>query len=122
MNATERCTAIIHHEEPDRLPIYLMGFPPYSKVFKEFRAKENELFDSDYGGNDDNILLTPLGDFTMRYFFGGEVEMCGVGMIYGVYNHALNEDGTISDDPLFPITVIPVKKPIILTILVLRRN
>ena len=73
MNATERCTAIIHHEEPDRLPIYLMGFPPYSKVFKEFRAKENELFDSDYGGNDDNILLTPLGDFTMRYFFGGEV-------------------------------------------------
>ena len=33
--------------------------------------------------------------------------MCGVGMIYGVYNHALNEDGTISDESLVSHNLTP---------------
>jgi hypothetical protein len=106
MNATERAMAIINHTEPDRLPTYLMGFPPYSKVYKEYLAKEDEIFNSPYGDNDENILLTPLGDFTLPYYFGGEIVMYGVGINFNFNNLKLNEDGTVSDD-LFRFQEIP---------------
>lgn len=38
MTAEERLRAIFNHEEPDRLPIYLMAVPAYSQTTREFRA------------------------------------------------------------------------------------
>ncbi len=81
MNATERLLATINFEEPDRVPTYVMGIPAYSRCYKEFIAREDEIFgDGGWGDDEDNILLTPMGDFTMKYYFGADVEMTGIGI------------------------------------------
>jgi Uroporphyrinogen decarboxylase (URO-D) len=80
MNASERFLTVINHEEPDRVPHYVMGIHAYSRCYKEFWAKEDEIFEGEWGDNEENILLTPLGDYSMKYYFGGDVEMTGIGM------------------------------------------
>ncbi|MHA1683022.1 MAG: uroporphyrinogen decarboxylase family protein [Promethearchaeota archaeon] len=100
MNATERFLATIHHEEPDRVPCYVMGIPPYSRCYKEFIEREDEIFgDGGWGDNDDNILLTPMGDYTLKYYFGADVEMAGVGIADQVETFLLNDDLTVNPDP-----------------------
>jgi hypothetical protein len=97
MTATQRALAIINHEEPDRLPMYLMGFPPYSLVFKEFIQAEENIPEFE---DESNIIITPLGDWTMHYYFGGEIFMYGVGCQGPHFqNLLLNSDGTLTDDP-----------------------
>lgn len=79
MSAKERFEMVISHKDPDRIPIYLMGVPVYSRVHKEllkYHEKEFEKFTDD----DKNLLITSLGDFTTRYYFGSEVEMETVGV------------------------------------------
>lgn len=96
MNATERFLATIQHEEPDRVPCYVMGIPSYSKCYKEFIAREDEIFgEGGWGDDDDNILLTPMGDFTIKYYFGSDVEMTSIGIQYPPHDI---EDGTIELD------------------------
>jgi uroporphyrinogen decarboxylase len=100
MSAVDRVMATIHHEEPDRVPMYVMGIPPYSRCFKEFKAKEDEIFDGEYGENPDNILLTPLGDYTLKYYFGADVEMYGVGIHTKFGDFPLDvKTGKIIEDP-----------------------
>lgn len=98
MTATERGLATIRHEEPDRVPTYLMGIPPYSKCYKEFWAKEDEIFEGDWGKDEKNILLTPLGDFTMRYYMGDEVMMYGVGIHTNFVDQILDSHDKIIQD------------------------
>lgn len=103
MNATERALTLIEHKEPDRVPTYVMGIPVYSKCYKEFWAKEDEVFD-DLAEDDDNILLTPLGDFTMRYYFGSEVETTGFSISSPSFsNFMLDDQGKIIEDRNEPI-------------------
>ncbi|MHA1700550.1 MAG: uroporphyrinogen decarboxylase family protein [Promethearchaeota archaeon] len=100
MNATERALAIINHEEPDRVSTYIMGIPPYSKCYKEFLEREDEIFgDGSWGDDDDNILLTPMGDYTLKYYFGADIEMTGIGIITGFRNLLLDADGSVNEDP-----------------------
>ncbi|MHA1792571.1 MAG: uroporphyrinogen decarboxylase family protein [Promethearchaeota archaeon] len=100
MNATERFITTINHEEPDRVPCYIMGIPPYSKCYKEFFGREDEIFgEGGWGDDDDNILLTPMGDFTMKYYFGADVEMTGISVKNSQPNLLLNDDGTVNEDP-----------------------
>lgn len=101
MTATERFLATIHHEEPDRVTMYVMGIPPYSRCHKEFAAREDEIFGPGGWGDDDrNVMLTPMGDMTMRYYFGGEVEMASIGVSgRGSTPLLVNADGTVNPDP-----------------------
>ena len=71
MNATERALAIIHREEPDRVSTYLMGIPPYSKCHKEYKELER----SKTSHPKIKTMITPLGNFTMPYFFGTDIEL-----------------------------------------------
>ncbi len=80
MTATERFIATIKHAEPDRVSCYVMGIPPYSLCYKEFIERERKGELEAFFDNDDNIMITPMGDFTMKYFFGGDVEMAGIGV------------------------------------------
>jgi hypothetical protein len=98
MTATERGLTTIRHEEPDRVPTYLMGIPSYSKCYKEFWAKEDEIFDGVWGQDEKNILLTPLGDFTMRYYMGDEVMMYGVGIHANFVDLILDSHEKIIED------------------------
>jgi hypothetical protein len=100
MTATERVLATIHHEEPDRAPCYVMGIPPYSKCFKEFEDREERGELDDFFNNDKNIMITPIGDMTLKYFFGADVEMTGISVQgKGRPNYIVNEDGSINPDP-----------------------
>ncbi len=99
MNATERVEATINFQEPDRVPTYIMGIPPYSRCYKEYVEKEDELFgEGGWGDNDENILLTPLGDYTMKYYFGADVEMLGIGIHTDFSKKVLDEDDNIIED------------------------
>lgn len=97
MTATERFLTTIDHEEPDRVPMHLMGVPPYSRTFQEWLAREEELMD-EWTEDDYNVLITPLGDFTLRYFLGSELETWGVGIATGFAPLALDDDGRPVDD------------------------
>ncbi len=100
MNATERFRATIHHQEPDRVPCYVMGIPPYSKCYKEFVEREEMGKLDDFFDNDENIMITPMGDYTLKYFFGAEVEMAGIGVHHhGGNNLLFNDDGSLDLDP-----------------------
>lgn len=99
MTAAERVLATIHHEEPDRAPCYVMGIPPYSKCYKEFvdREAHDQL---DFFENDNNIMITPMGDMTLKYFFGADVEMTAIGIKSPPFNNLLvNPDGSLNPDP-----------------------
>jgi len=99
MNATERVRATINFEEPDRVPTYIMGIPPYSRCFKEYREKEDDIFaEGGWGDKEENILLTPMGDYTMKYYFGADVEMTGIGIQTQFNDRVLNEDGSTSEN------------------------
>ncbi len=79
MGATERVETLLNHEEPDRIPIYLMGIPPYSLTYKQLFEEYEDEFD-EWTEDDNNLLLTPLGDYTIRYYLGSEVETKGIGI------------------------------------------
>ncbi|MFX0101182.1 MAG: uroporphyrinogen decarboxylase family protein [Candidatus Hodarchaeota archaeon] len=101
MTATERVLATINHEEPDRVPCYVMGIPSYSKCYIEYLEREDEIFgDGGWGDDDENILLTPMGDYTLKYYFGADVEMAPIGIQYSATSNKLfNDDGTVNEDP-----------------------
>jgi uroporphyrinogen-III decarboxylase len=97
MTAKERFLCVIRHEEPDRLPIFLMGVPEYSKCYLELTANNEKMLD-EWTDKDENVLLTPLGDLTTRYFFGAEVETHGVGISYSFEDKEVNDKGAIVGD------------------------
>ncbi len=97
MTATERVQATVRHEEPDRVPVYLMSIPPYSKTYIEWLAREDEIMDA-WTANDNNILLTPLGDFTLRYFFGADVETRGINIAPNYKTQYLDAEGNLTED------------------------
>ncbi len=100
MTATERFLATIRHEEPDRVPCYVMGIPPYSLCHKEFMEREEKGEFDAFFEDDANIMITPMGDYTMKYFFGAEVEMTGIGVQGKARTtHIVKDDGTIDPDP-----------------------
>ncbi len=100
MTATERFKVTIKHEEPDRVPCYVMGIPPYSLCHKEFIMREEQGLLDKFFDNDENIMITPMGDYTMKYFFGADVEMTGIGVQgKGRTTHIVKDDGTIDPDP-----------------------
>jgi len=100
MTATERVLASIRHEEPDRVPCYIMGIPPYSKCYKEFVERERKEELAGFFDNDANIVITPMGDYTLKYFFGADVEMAGIGVQgRGSPTYLLNADDSINPDP-----------------------
>ncbi|MHA1372286.1 MAG: uroporphyrinogen decarboxylase family protein [Promethearchaeota archaeon] len=73
MDATERYRAILDGEEPDRVPIHLMGIPEYSTTMIQFIEREDEIMENDPFFQDEaNILITPLGDKTLPYYFGAD--------------------------------------------------
>lgn len=98
MTATERVLATLAHEEPDRCPIFLMGIPPYSRTYLEWQAREEEIMDA-WTENEDHLLFTPLGDYTLRYFFGTEFEAHGVGIQPRFHTKVLDEHGNEVTDP-----------------------
>ncbi|MHA1730743.1 MAG: hypothetical protein ACTSU5_02315, partial [Promethearchaeota archaeon] len=79
MTAVERVLACANHEEPDRLPIYLMAIPEYSQTIKDL--KEVPGVWDDFVGNPDNRIDAPLkflaekpDRFSVRYFLGTELQ------------------------------------------------
>ena len=80
MSAKERFETVIAHKEPDRIPIYLMGIPVYSRVHKELLKYHEKEFE-EFTDRDENLILTEIGDFTTRYYFGSEIEMESVGIL-----------------------------------------
>jgi hypothetical protein len=100
MTATERVKASLLRQEPDRAPCYVMGIPNYSKCYKEFIKREGNGELDDFFDNDDNLLLTPMGDFTLKYFFGADMEMTSVGMHFPPFlNLLVNPNGSLNPDP-----------------------
>ncbi len=98
MTAQDRVLAVVNHEQPDRVPTYLMGMPAYADFYQEFLAREDdptlgfEAFTEDPA----NLKFTPLGDLTVPYFFGQEC----VGMradIKGQFNQWIDKDGNFVD-------------------------
>ncbi|HMF31905.1 MAG TPA: hypothetical protein VKK79_10840, partial [Candidatus Lokiarchaeia archaeon] len=61
MGQKERLETVLNHQEPDRLPFYLMGMPDYGDFFQEFLSREEELLDP-WTEDDQNVVLTPCGD------------------------------------------------------------
>ncbi|MBD3352610.1 MAG: hypothetical protein GF364_14070 [Candidatus Lokiarchaeota archaeon] len=94
MTANERVKKVINHEEPDRIPVYLMGIPPYSQVYIELMANDEAILDQ-WTENDENIILTPMGDFTVRYNLGTEVETRSIGIRSDFTNKHLDENNKI---------------------------
>ncbi|MHA1732478.1 MAG: hypothetical protein ACTSU5_11075 [Promethearchaeota archaeon] len=74
MTPTERALAVLNHEVPDRVPIYLMGMPAYGGFFQEFleREEDPELGFEEFTREPNNLKITPFGDQTIPYFFGQE--------------------------------------------------
>ncbi|MEX2718932.1 MAG: uroporphyrinogen decarboxylase family protein [Candidatus Sigynarchaeum springense] len=100
MTATERFLTTIHHEEPDRVPYYVMGIPPYSRCYKEFVEREKRGEFEAFFDDDSNIMITPMGDYTLKYFFGADVEMTSIGVQgRGRPIYLVKDDGTIDPDP-----------------------
>lgn len=97
MSAIERFKTVINHQEPDRIPIFLMGAPPYSDVYIEI-MKNNQAILDQWTENDENIVITPLGDYTIRYNLGAEVETYGVGIITDFTSKYIDKDGNILGD------------------------
>jgi hypothetical protein len=94
MTAVERFKTVINNQEPDRLPIYLMGVPPYSDACIEIMAN-NEAILEKWTENDENILITPMGDYTLRYNLGAEVETFGIGIQIDFVSKYVDKDGKI---------------------------
>lgn len=101
MTATERVLAEVNHEEPDRVPIFLMGMPDYSDFFQEFlRRQEDPAVGFDAFTDDNaNIKLTPFGDLTIPYFFGHECASRGID-IEGQFRKWLDDAGNLHDGAL----------------------
>ncbi|MHA1819717.1 MAG: uroporphyrinogen decarboxylase family protein [Promethearchaeota archaeon] len=97
LTAIERFKKVIHHEEPDRLPIFLMGIPEYSQCYIELMEEEEDLLD-EFTEDDENVLLTPFGDYTIRYFFGAEVEPRSVNVKLDFKKKILDENNKIIGD------------------------
>jgi hypothetical protein len=96
MTATERVLAAVNHEEPDRVPTFLMGMPQYGDFFQEFLRRES---DPAFGWEaftevDANLKLTPFGDLTMPYFFGHECAQRGIDL-EGQFKLWVKPDGTL---------------------------
>lgn len=76
LTQTERLRRVLNHESPDRVPCYLMGMPEYSDFYQEFKAHEDELL-ATYTEKDENVILTPCGDYTIPVFFGADIIVRG---------------------------------------------
>ncbi|MBD3186680.1 hypothetical protein GF325_07645, partial [Candidatus Bathyarchaeota archaeon] len=100
MGATERFETIINRDGlPDRIPIHLMGIPAYSDAMIEFIEREDEIMEHDpFFLDDDNILITPLGDKTLPYYFGAEDAMYSTGIKKDM-RCTLDASGNIVKDP-----------------------
>lgn len=81
MNQYERLKTLLDHQEPDRVPCYINGMPIYSDFFQEFKKREDTLLDK-YTDNEENVLLTPSGDFTTSVFFGADLMVRGTRIDY----------------------------------------
>ncbi|HME54980.1 MAG TPA: uroporphyrinogen decarboxylase family protein [Candidatus Lokiarchaeia archaeon] len=81
MTQRERLDAVLNHQQPDRLPFYLMGYPRFGSFYQEFLKCEDELLDA-YTGDDRNVLLTPCGDYTINAFFGADIITRGLSVDY----------------------------------------
>ncbi|HME53883.1 MAG TPA: uroporphyrinogen decarboxylase family protein [Candidatus Lokiarchaeia archaeon] len=100
MTASERVLATIRHEEPDRAPCFLMGIPPYSKCFKEFEDREEHGQLDEFFDDEANIMITPMGDMTLKYFFGADLEMTSIGVRgRNSPTYLLNPDDSLNPDP-----------------------
>lgn len=97
MGATERFKTVINHEEPDRIPIFLMGIPVYSTAYIELMANDEERLD-EWTEIDENILITPMGDYTIRYILGSELENKSIGIISDFTNKHVDKQGNILGD------------------------
>lgn len=100
MGATERVLATINHEEPDRVPIYLMGMPDYSDFYQEFLRRESDprLGFEAWTTDDANLKFTPFGDLTMPYFFGQECAHASVD-IQGRFKKWIDAEGQFIPQP-----------------------
>jgi len=97
MNATERFKTTISHKEPDRVPIFLTGVHPYSKVYIELMQNYDEILD-EWTEDEKNLIITPIGDFTIRYFLGSELEHFSIGLNDSFTNKIIDENNKIIGD------------------------
>lgn len=99
MGATERVWTAVNLEEPDRVPIYLMGMPAYADFYQEFlrREEDDALGFSEFTEVPGNLKFTPLGDLTVPYFFGQEVAHCRVD-VEGRFTKPVDEEGRVVED------------------------
>lgn len=97
MNCTQRIRSILNHEIPDRVPIYLMGFPEYGDFFQEFLSSYQKLFEK-WTDDEKNIIITPFGDFTTQYFFGHEMIVKGTDIDVDFFKW-INEKGEFIEEP-----------------------
>ncbi|HMF29954.1 MAG TPA: uroporphyrinogen decarboxylase family protein [Candidatus Lokiarchaeia archaeon] len=99
MTATERVLTAVNREEPDRVPIFLMGMPIYSDFYQEFlrRQEDPTLGFEAFTENDENVKITPFGDLTVPYFFGHEVAQRGID-IEGQFTRRVDAEGNFIED------------------------
>lgn len=76
LTQADRLRKVLNHEEPDRVPCFLMDMDRAGKFWQEFIRREPELMDA-YTEEESNILLTPCGDFTIPAFFGADIIVKG---------------------------------------------
>jgi uroporphyrinogen decarboxylase len=76
LSQAERLAKVLGHEEPDRVPCFLMGMLTSGSFWQEFKRREDELLDA-YTDDEQNIVLTPCGDYTVPVFFGADVVLQG---------------------------------------------
>ncbi len=76
MSQRDRLETVMNHQDPDRLPVYLMGILDQGEFSQEFQRREAEIFDP-YTEDDRNVILTPCGDFTRNVFLGADIVVHG---------------------------------------------
>nr|MDO8087849.1 hypothetical protein [Candidatus Sigynarchaeum springense] len=76
LSQAERLAKVLDHEEPDRLPCFLMGMLTSGTFWQEFKQREDDLLDA-YTDDEQNVVLTPCGDYTVPVFFGTDVVTHG---------------------------------------------
>ena len=94
MNQKERLRCVLNHEEPDRLPCFLLGMPVYGDFYQEFLNREDELLD-EYTEDENNILFTPSGDYTIDSFFGADIIIKNAEVEYKT--RWIDDNGKITD-------------------------
>lgn len=108
MDATERARAVVHHEVPDRCPVFLMDVYHYSRALHELHAREAELL-APWRAAGGPTIEAPLSafagparvyDYTVRYFLGQELERARVPLRTGFEPLVLDAEGAPVHDPV----------------------